>query len=277
MITSFPQTKSSSDNKFQISAPKILKTSSVNKISDSELQETIELIDRNGAVILECEKSDRPQENLLALKAIFGNVQRHKHSGRDGIVSVTPSLNQDRYVNTTRAKLALHTDGTFELNPPVIIALQCVVAAKTGGENILVDGKAIYDYLSRLAPEQLDILFEPDVLTVKRDDRVATHAIFTKTENGKVSIAFRVDKAVEISVKPEAIPLLETIEQFVESPSNQTIFKLEQHQILLLDNQRMLHGRNAFAEAEFRLLNRIWFDGKSKYQLKLGFTPNQLY
>ncbi|PMB39196.1 taurine catabolism dioxygenase TauD, partial [Fischerella thermalis CCMEE 5319] len=65
------------------------------------------------------------------------------------------------------------------------------------------------------------------------------------------------------------------IKNYVNDTNNQLIFQLQPHQIIILDNASVLHGRTSFPENEFRKLNRLHFNGVSEYShyFQLGFIP----
>ncbi|MGH7999326.1 MAG: TauD/TfdA family dioxygenase, partial [Brasilonema sp.] len=227
-------------------------------------------------IILECNPSKNPSENLLELSRLFGNINKnHDRANAKGITIIQPVPGFDKYIGATNREHFLHTDGPFERNPPEIFALQCEVAASSGGYSKIVRARDIYEYLVNGYPAHLMTLFKPDVLAIKRGDRFAKRAIF-KVLDERVFIFFRMeDGAAEIEVKPEAVAAFNLIKEFVNAPNNQIVFPLKPHQILIADNRAILHGRSAFSENEPRLLNRVWFDGKSMdgLNLKLGFVP----
>ncbi|PSB02098.1 TauD/TfdA family dioxygenase [Merismopedia glauca] len=250
-----------------------LLATSIMQMESSQRWELLKNLSQNGAVIVQCYPCQNPQQNLLALPSCLGKIISHNLSDASGIVSVKCHLENTAYVNATSQELTLHTDGTFERQSIRIIALQSVIAANKGGLSILVDGKDVYQHIAKINPKQLPILFEPDVLTVTRDRQTASKPIFSFNKNGELQIAFRCDQTAQITVKPEAVEVFVQIKQFVENPAHQLRFKLEPHQILILDNTRMLHGRTEFDESEPRFLNRLWFDGNLPH-LQLGFVPN---
>ncbi|NEP42504.1 MAG: TauD/TfdA family dioxygenase, partial [Okeania sp. SIO2H7] len=216
------------------------------------------------------------KENLLNISKYLGSVIKHEHSDKNGIVPVQPNENSPGYVNTTATELPLHTDGSFALDPPKIVALQCEVTVARGGLTTIGDGKLLYDFLAGTNPRGLLNLFEPDTMTVQREKRKSTKPIFEEC-GGITRIRFRWDDAVKISIKPEDLATIETIKSFLRKPENMLQFKLKPGQILIMDNARILHGRTAFNKGEKRHLNRIWFDGKSDCSQKFnfGFYPGK--
>jgi len=235
----------------------------------------LKLINKFGFTILQVKLSNH-KENLLELKKYFGSIIKHEHSDKNGIVPVIPLENSPGYVNTTTTELPLHTDGSFLVNPPKIVALQCEVPTASGGLTTIGDGKLLYDHLASQNPCGLLNLFQDDVMTVQRENQQSTQPIF-KEHEGRTSIRFRWDNAINISVKPEDLPMIETIKKFLRQSQNMSRLKLQSQQILIMNNTRILHGRTAFKKGEERVLNRIWFDGKSDYSedIQLGFSPGK--
>lgn len=254
----------------------------VTKVSDISAEQSLNIIkifNEYNFIILECDPLENSKENLLGLSRLFGNInKKHNRANTDGITIIKQMPGYDKYIGTTNKEHLLHTDGPFEKKPPEIFALQCEVAAKSGGFSKIVRAVDIYEYLANLCPSYFITLFQPDAFAIRRDDRLAKRAIF-EVQNEGIFIFFRIkDEATEIKIKQEAVPAFKLIKDFVNNPNNQIIFQLKPNQILIGDNRAILHGRSAFPENDPRLLNRVWFDGQSIYasSLKLGFTYRSL-
>ncbi|NEO36429.1 MAG: TauD/TfdA family dioxygenase [Moorea sp. SIOASIH] len=253
----------------------IVEAHSIKDLNASTVKKMFKLIKQFGYFIIQL-RSSQHKENLLELSQYFGSIVKHEHSDKQGIVPVTPLENSPGYVNTTTTELPLHTDGSFAVDPPKIVALQCEVAVAIGGLTTIGDGRLLYDYLTRTNPCGLLNLFQPDAITVQRENRQSTKPIFEEHES-RIRIRFRWDDAVNISVKPEDLRIIKTIKYFFNRPENMLQFKLQPQQIIIMDNSRILHGRTAFNQESKRLLNRVWFDGKSDYseELCFGFSPRE--
>lgn len=244
----------------------------VPNMQDSEVYLLIEKFNLFGFVLIEHEPG-ASRENLLALSKYFGNIIYHDRSETDGIVPIQAIDNYPQYVNTTAEKLSLHTDGSFEKYPPKVVAMQCEVAAVSGGFTTLVNARDIYEYLGRKHPELLLSLFAPDVLTVERNTVKATQPIF-QYQGRRIYMIFRSDNSAKICVKPESLKGFQLIKEILENPQTPFRFKIQPNQILVFDNTKMLHGRTAFLKEDYRKLNRLWFDGQPDdfYPLQFGFS-----
>ena len=242
----------------------------ITQLDTRKKKQLFKIFNSFGFLLIESNDPEKSQENFISLSHLFGNILRHDQSDEQGIFPITVMSNFPNYANTTNTDLTLHTDGSFEKVPPKVMAMHCEVAANHGGLTQLVDGKLVYEYLSQTDPEGLMTLFEPDIFTIKRANQSATRSIFTN-KNGRIYIAFRSDKIATISVHHRAIKAFTSIKNFVNNPANQIIFKLQPNQILVFDNNRILHGRTGFKINDKRKLNGLWFDGNCQYSSDLDF------
>jgi alpha-ketoglutarate-dependent taurine dioxygenase len=249
-----------------------LKIHEVANMSETETQRLFEIFNKFKFVILECDPIPNPRANLLALTKFFGSIKRHKRSDTDGIVSVENfgnTLATTDQISATNKQHPLHTDGSFDVDPPKVVAMQCEIPAKTGGFSQIVYGESIYEYLKKNHLKELQNLFT-NPITISRSGETATRAIFVNKKD-RIFMTFRLDSIISITIPEQIKKALNIIKDYVNNPSHQYIFKLKSHQILLIDNTSLLHGRTSFPNHEIRKLNRLWFDGISEYSKYLQF------
>jgi alpha-ketoglutarate-dependent taurine dioxygenase len=217
-----------------------------------------------------------PHENLLALKKFFGSVKRHQRSDENGVVPVEnlgqPLATTGR-ISATNQNHPLHTDGSADMEPPKIVALQCETPSKSGGFSQLVYAASVYEYLTENYLQELQNLFTNPV-SITKGFKTASRALFLEKE-GRISMTFQANSIVSLEMPPQIEKVFNIIKKYVNDPKNQFIFPLKANQILLLNNTCILHGRTAFPDNEVRKLNRLWFDGISEYSqyLQFGFIP----
>jgi alpha-ketoglutarate-dependent taurine dioxygenase len=254
-----------------------LKVSKVAEISEPERHRLFEIFNKFKFIIIECEPLPTPQENLLALKKIFGSVLRHRRSDEHGIVAVenlynSPANNVSR--SATNQMHPMHTDGTADIDTPKVVALQCEINSQNGGLSQIAYGQYVYEYLMKNYPQELQKLFTYPVSVTNLGGKTDIRKIFVEKE-GRISMSFKADSVVTIKVPPAIETVFNIIKNYVNAPKNQFIFKLKTHQIQIIDNTSVLHGRTSFPDNEVRKINRLWFDGISEYthQLQFGFIP----
>lgn len=138
---------------------------------------------------------------------------------------------------------------------PLIVGLYCVANNAPGGESILVDGYRVTADLAREAPQDFKRLCQTPVTFRQFDPAAGYHfsrttPIIRTKPDGSLS-------AITFSHKNFHVDLpFEEMKDFYESYGKllarlkdaryQTVFKLEPEQVLLVENERVLHGRTAF-------------------------------
>jgi gamma-butyrobetaine dioxygenase len=150
--------------------------------------------------------------------------------------------------------LGLHTDNPYRDPVPGFQMLHCLRASSEGGESLFADGFALAEHLRVCSPEAFDILTQTPVRFAYRDSEVELEAerpLIALNCHGKVeAIAYN-----NRSIAPLCLPL-ETIEAFyaayrawaelLRDPRFTCPIKLAAGDLVVFDNQRILHGRTAF-------------------------------
>ena len=98
-------------------------------------------------------------------------------------------------------------------------------------------------------------------MTYCRDDQIALDcAVFETLDDGSIMLRFRYDAAAYVA--EWALDAFRAVQKdYFANPRYQSQLKLTRGQILLIDNYRMLHGRDAFSAGpaeKKRSLHRIW-------------------
>jgi hypothetical protein len=148
--------------------------------------------------------------------------------------------------------LSLHTDH----HKARYIIWYCYENSISGGESILLDGMRIFNTLSKGCQEELKEiqLMEHKVFP---DDH-ESHPIIQESDNGDFALYYSL-----WMTNPEdrnKIGFL-NFKQKIET-SQPISLKLKKDEILIIDNQRMLHGRTEIGANESRYLKRFWIANK---------------
>ena len=211
----------------------------------------------------------------------FGRVQSHIRADASGIVGISPDtvVNHEwenyrsEYHGVSAEEFLPHTDGSYlqglvrqgddyiRLMPPQMLVLQCWQQASSGGASVLIDVQQIFDDLAEHDPQLLDILSTKGSVSYCRDDQIALDcAVFQELDDGTIMLRFRYDGTAYVADWARAA--FDTLQRvYFSDPRYQARITLQQGQIAIIDNYRMLHGRDSFAADEpgkKRSMRRVW-------------------
>ncbi|MEM7481933.1 MAG: TauD/TfdA family dioxygenase [Acidobacteriota bacterium] len=234
------------------------------------------LLETRGYVLIQA--WDAELETLEAIAGVLGVTQYHVRAGERGVVGEGEARfgswrsHGGEYQGTTEESFPPHTDGSFLLGlfpengvmrsvrPPKLILLQCVQAAAEGGTNTLVDGQEVVSSLLEREPEMLRTLMSAGCVAFCRDDQLAVGGpVYSQRRPGALGMRFRFDRATYVA--PWAYQAVERLHVGYHQNAEYTQrVHLAPGQILIVDNLRVLHGRDAFrcGDGSVRKYRRIW-------------------
>jgi len=220
--------------------------------SDAELASWVESFLTFGFIIFE----GVPTEPGMVLKvgARFG-FTRETNFGALFNVRSTPDANDLAY---TSIALDPHTDNPYRTPVPGIQLLHCLVNETSGGLSTLVDGFAVAQALRTQEPEAFRILCTTPV----RFRYVDTDAELTASAPPIELDVTGELKAIHFSPRLDFVPLFPRVQleayyrarrsfdRRLRAPDFEIRFLLEDGDLVMFDNCRLLHGRTGFNPAE---------------------------
>jgi alpha-ketoglutarate-dependent taurine dioxygenase len=233
-----------------------------------------------GVAVIDTWDTEAATLKLVAER--FGSVQTHILADANGLVGIATDtiVNRDwesyrsEYAGLSTEEFLPHTDGSYlhglvhredaryiELLPPKMLILQCWQCAETGGANILIDGQRVYEALGRESRSQLTKLSTKGCVTYCRDDQIAVdRAVFEELDDGSIMLRFRYDSTAYVA--DWSLDAFHDLQKhYFANPKYQSRLMLRAGQIIVIDNSRMLHGRDSFANGvagQDRKLRRVW-------------------
>lgn len=162
-------------------------------------------------------------------------------------------------VSQSSSILPPHTDGTFEIELPRSLLLQCVKSDKPQfGTTILVDGWAVIDRLDKLSRQ---VLLETPFRfyrSEKGKEVTLFASILEQSEHGYI-LRYRNDKKHPLvpPTKDASVALAQLVD-IINSPDVRTVFDMKPGDILWLNNHRLIHGRTGLSGTEARRMRRYW-------------------
>jgi gamma-butyrobetaine dioxygenase len=194
----------------------------------------------------------------------FGAV-RETNYGRvfDVRVTVGPTNLAD-----TSLALSPHTDNPYRRPTPTLQLLHCLATDVRGGETVLVDGFAVLERLAARGRAQLELLTRTPIRYSYRDasaDLAADVPVVTLGPDGRPA-------ALHLNNRSKGAPSGSTTEvaawydaylallALIDEHASQITFQLEPGDLVLFDNERVLHGRTRFAGGGVRHLQGCYAD-----------------
>ena len=162
--------------------------------------------------------------------------------------------------SATSAHFPLHTDCAHFLYPPEVMMLLCCRPSKTssGGDTLLA---SVDDVMSILSDQQVETLATHPFYWWRGPNNPVQKPILTRTDSDRSLIRFnqatltREMSANDFNNSSVLQTLISALNQFETDPRN--AISLTTGDLLVVHNQRVLHGRTAFRSGSPRLLKRI--------------------
>lgn len=216
--------------------------------SDDALRDWLLATQRSGLSIITGLPDDREAGIDVAKRIGF---LRETNFGLTFEVKSKPNPNNLAY---TPIALPLHTDLTNQELPPGFQFLHCLANDATGGGSLFSDGFAVAEDLRVQDPEAFDLLSTVSVPFRFHDDDYDIRSrkkVITLDEDGALKeICFNAHIASILDIAPDLMPqyyrAYRTFMQMSRDPAYLVTFKLQAGEMVVFDNRRVLHGREAF-------------------------------
>lgn len=213
-------------------------------------------------------------DDIFNLTRACGQIQNHELADASGITEIhhqTGSENAGFYRAIDATPLRPHTDGThldtvfvgetesYLVGPPKIVILQTVRKADQGGDTTLIDVQRIARDIVRFQPHCLEELTQ-SVCSYFRKNNKALHVPLLYRANSNWYWLRLHTGSIQLSASGSS-----AVQSFIEWLKHEHYsvqFKLQDNEILLIDNLRMLHARSGFMptneDGSYRHLRRTW-------------------
>lgn len=193
-------------------------------------------------------------DSILSVARRFGIVRETNFGALFNVVS-DPRSNDLAYRS---GALAAHTDNPYRDPVPGIQLLHCLVNETRGGESTLVDGLAVCEALLAEDADAFELLARIPV-DFRFDD--SDTALFDRHPLIRTDTSGR-PIGIHYSPRLDAMPLLDEatsrafqharhrLSALLADPRFEIRFRLRAGELMMFDNNRVLHGRTAFDPAD---------------------------
>jgi alpha-ketoglutarate-dependent taurine dioxygenase len=174
-----------------------------------------------------------------------------------GLVFDVRSVPQPENLAYSDLGLGLHTDNPYREPVPGFQALHALVASPDGGDSLFADGYALAEHLRAADPDAFARLTQTPVpfhYRSKDAELYAERPLIQLSCRGEVTAVHYNSRSIaplNLSTRdaPAFYAAYRRFAMLLREPTLQLKFKLADGDLVVFDNQRILHGRTAFTSA----------------------------
>jgi gamma-butyrobetaine dioxygenase len=194
------------------------------------------------------------EQAVLEVAALFGCIAETNY-GRTFDVRSVPQPENLAYSDVG---LGLHTDNPYRDPVPGFQALHVLVASPDGGDSLFADGFALAERLRATAPEAFRCLTQRPVpfrYRSKDAELYAERPLIQLSPGGQISAVHYNSRSIATLrlAASEVRPFYAAYRQFaalLRESRFQVKLRLAAGEMVVFDNQRILHGRTAYSSAQ---------------------------
>ncbi len=193
------------------------------------------------------------EAGILEAMAMVGQVAATNY----GLVFDVRSVPQPENLAYSDLGLGLHTDNPYREPVPGFQALHALIASPDGGDSLFADGFALAEHLRATRPDDFALLSGTAVPFHYRSASAELYAerpLIQLSCRGEVTAVHYNSRSIAPldPSSPHTADYYAAYRRFaalLRDPGHQLRFKLADGEIVVFDNQRILHGRTAFSSA----------------------------
>jgi gamma-butyrobetaine dioxygenase len=187
---------------------------------------------------------------LLAAASLIGRVAETNY----GLTFDVRSVPQPENLAYSDLGLGLHTDNPYREPVPGFQALHALVTSPEGGASLFADGFALAAHLKDSAPDAFGLLTTTAVPFHYRSAEAELYAerpLIQLSCEGEVAAVHYNNRSIRVAARtaPAFYAAYRRFAALLREPRFQLQLKLADGDLVVFDNQRVLHGRTAFTSA----------------------------
>jgi gamma-butyrobetaine dioxygenase len=192
---------------------------------------------------------------VMSVARTFGFARETNFGLMWDVVSKPPAEAND--LSYTDAALDPHTDNPYREPVPGIQLLHCMVNRSNGGHSTLVDGLAVANEIRATAPDSFEALRTTKIRFrfIDKDTELVTHRPIIEADENGVFTAIHFSPRLDVGPRRPPAQLdrffaaRALINDLLKSPRFERQFLLQEGELMMFDNRRLLHGRTGYDAA----------------------------
>ena len=204
---------------------------------------------QDGLAFLEAVPCD--PSTILGAASLIGRVAETNY----GLLFDVRSVPQPENLAYSDLGLGLHTDNPYREPVPGFQALHALVTSPEGGDSLFADGFALAAHLRESAPEAFRLLTTTAVpfhYASADAELSAARPLIRLSCEGEVAAVHYNNRSIRVAAHspPQFYAAYRRFAALLREPRFQLRLKLTDGDLVVFDNQRVLHGRTAFTSAK---------------------------
>ncbi len=188
---------------------------------------------------------------ILGAVSLIGRVAETNY----GLVFDVRSVPQPENLAYSDLGLGLHTDNPYREPVPGFQALHALVTSPEGGDSLFADGFALAAHLRDSAPDAFSVLTRTAVPFHYRSadaELYAARPLIQLSCEGEVTAVHYNNRSIRVAARaaPAFYAAYRHFAALLREPRFQLRLRLADGDLVVFDNQRVLHGRTAFTSAK---------------------------
>lgn len=257
----------------------------VRQLGKIEQEDILEKLERYGICLIRWEAEPPSHARIESFNQWLGTIRDTQNDFQGLVKPIKPQENVEANTGNSRQRLAPHVDGTQDDDTPGILVFQYEFGATWGGTSTFYDMAAM---LSELPKERLEFIVKSlslsDCATCSKQKKREDGTVWTGKFNGpliksvcgdqSISIRIRLDEVLQ--VKEDCQSALDELRNAIQEWPHCVSYTPQEGDIVVFDNWRILHGREAVGGRHQRIHDRMWIDqllSKHDGRYLLGVRP----
>ena len=204
---------------------------------------------QDGLAFLEAVPCD--PSTILGAAALIGRVAETNY----GLLFDVRSMPQPENLAYSDLGLGLHTDNPYREPVPGFQALHALITSPEGGGSLFADGFALAAHLRESAPDAFRLLTTTAVpfhYASADAELYAARPLIQLSCEGEVAAVHYNNRSIRVGAqaRPAFYAAYRRFAALLREPRFQLQLKLADGDLVVFDNQRVLHGRTAFTSAK---------------------------
>jgi len=188
---------------------------------------------------------------ILGAASLIGRVAETNY----GLLFDVRTVPQPENLAYSDLGLGLHTDNPYREPVPGFQALHALVTSPEGGDSLFADGFALAAHLRASAPEAFRLLTTTAVpfhYASADAELYAARPLIQLSCEGEVAAVHYNNRSIRVGAQaaPAFYAAYRCFAALLREPRFQLQLKLADGDLVVFDNQRVLHGRTAFTSAQ---------------------------